>query len=163
MHYNSHEACSCFVCEKRTVPFRVAKSIYEKGFPPWSLSYMCHSQFSGLTSHSFPFLNSYHSRPSPDRRRHRVFSCCSSPSLLLPASCQPRAYTDKSEHRILNFSTTMSAPNQPMQPAYIQKSGHSHGNKWNHGLFDCCSPCDTCKLPAPALPFIPTITCGKHL
>src|SRR5271170_8473809 len=66
-------------------------------------------------------------------------------------------------HRILNFSTTMSAPDQPMQPVNIQESGHSHGNKWNHGLFNCFSPGDICKLLAPALPFIPTITCGEHL
>ena len=85
------------------------------------------------------------------------FSCSSS------SSC-PFVNIDKSEHRILTFSTTMSAPNQPMQPAYIQKSGHSHGNQWTHGLFDCFSPFDTCKLPAPAsLPFVPTTTCGDPL
>jgi hypothetical protein len=44
---------------------------------------------------------------------------------------------------------------QPTQPPYGEKSAqsaqsaHSHGNKWNHSLFDCFSPFDTCTSPLP--------------
>src|ERR1700733_7581014 len=124
-----------FVCEKETVPlFPGGKYIYEKGSscgPFAHVPFLILQLYQSLSSilEFFPIS-------------------CSGPGTE-SSLCQPRAYIDKSEHRILTFSTTMSVPNQPMQPAYIQKNGHSHGNKWTHGLFDCFSPFDTCKLPAP--------------
>jgi hypothetical protein len=135
------------VREKDPVPFWVAKCIYEKGSPPvvplvyvpFPILRPCQSLFSILESFIIlvPVL--------------AVEDTESSAAAALPAPCQPHAYI------ILNFST-MSVTVQAIQPAFIQKSG-----QWKHGLFDCFSPCDTCKLPAPALPFIPTITCGEYL
>lgn len=92
-------------------------------------------------------LNSYQAQSSPSQQSYD--NAASYPS---QSTFPPQSYNSP---RMEQPQATYQAPQQmsekPQAQAPVQAQAHNHpkngfGNKWLFGLFDCCSPLDTCCL-----------------